>query len=304
MGARYSGNCAPGVNTTPPFGSVVELEEDGDLRLPDDAPRLCSVTVSGGTPDAWLRFSASRKSRVKASLSESVNCFCCQLYDWLIEVDSKIETGGHTANAFAPLVKEVIAYDLTPQMLEAASRFIEGNGHKNVTFVQGDAEALPFESETFDYVTCRLAAHHFPRVDLFIQESYRVLKRDGYLLLIDNVAPEREELDQFYNGIEKERDHTHHRAWKKSEWIRFLEEEGFLIEVMIRYEKRFHFPDWCDRVQLSSPERESLTQKILSAAPFIKGYFNVEIVDHQVIGFTAESVLIKAKKGGKNPSQI
>lgn len=210
--------------------------------------------------------------------------------------------GGHTANAFAPLVKEVIAYDLTPQMLEAARRFIEGNGHKNVTFVQGDAEALPFESETFDYVTCRLAAHHFPRVDLFIQESYRVLKRDGYLLLIDNVAPEREELDQFYNGIEKERDYTHHRAWKKSEWIRFLEEEGFLIEVMIRYEKRFHFPDWCDRVQLSSPERESLTQKILSATPLIKGYFNVEIVDHQVIGFTAESVLIKAKKGGKNPS--
>ncbi|WP_141305198.1 MULTISPECIES: hypothetical protein [unclassified Neomoorella] len=76
----------------------MDLEEDGGLRLPDDAPRLCGVTVSGGTPDARLRFSASRKAGFKASLSESVNCFCCQLYDWLIEVDSKIETGWQTAS--------------------------------------------------------------------------------------------------------------------------------------------------------------------------------------------------------------
>jgi ubiquinone/menaquinone biosynthesis C-methylase UbiE len=51
--------------------------------------------------------------------------------------------GGHTANVLAPLVQKVTALDLTPEMLDAAQRFINGNGHANVMFVVGDAEKLP-----------------------------------------------------------------------------------------------------------------------------------------------------------------
>ena len=48
-----------------------------------------------------------------------------------------IATGcGHTANAFAPLVKKVTALDLTEEMLAAAERFVIGNGHLNVEFIQ------------------------------------------------------------------------------------------------------------------------------------------------------------------------
>lgn len=42
--------------------------------------------------------------------------------------------GGHTANALAPLVRSVIAYDLTEEMLAAAEAFITGNGRTNVSF--------------------------------------------------------------------------------------------------------------------------------------------------------------------------
>lgn len=42
--------------------------------------------------------------------------------------------GGHTANALAPLVRSVIAYDLTEEMLAAAEAFITGNGWTNVSF--------------------------------------------------------------------------------------------------------------------------------------------------------------------------
>src|SRR6476469_6894089 len=79
--------------------------------------------------------------------------------DWLM---LDVATGGgHTALKFAPLVKKVVALDLTPQMLEAAEKFITSKGVTNVEFKQGDAENLPFEANTFDLVTCRIAPHNF-----------------------------------------------------------------------------------------------------------------------------------------------
>jgi len=67
--------------------------------------------------------------------------------------------GGHTALAFAPHAREVVASDLTPEMLAAAERFIAGQGVANVRYEQADAEALPFADGEFDVVTCRVAAH-------------------------------------------------------------------------------------------------------------------------------------------------
>src|SRR5258708_37256558 len=52
--------------------------------------------------------------------------------------------GGHTALAFAPFVREMVASDLTPEMLAAAEKFILDKGVTNVTFKIADAENLPF----------------------------------------------------------------------------------------------------------------------------------------------------------------
>ena len=46
--------------------------------------------------------------------------------------------GGHTALKFAPFVKKVVALDLTPQMLEAAEKFITSKGMTNVEYKEGD----------------------------------------------------------------------------------------------------------------------------------------------------------------------
>ena len=57
-------------------------------------------------------------------------------------------------------------------------------------FEAADAENLPFEHETFDLVTCRIAPHHFPDCALFVTECARVLKKDGLLLIQDHVLPD------------------------------------------------------------------------------------------------------------------
>ena len=78
--------------------------------------------------------------------------------------------GGHTALALAPRVREVVATDLTAEMLAAAERFIRGQGAANVTFREADAMALPFGDAEFDLVTCRIAPHHFPDAAQFVRE--------------------------------------------------------------------------------------------------------------------------------------
>lgn len=204
--------------------------------------------------------------------------------------------GGHTANALAPLVHKVTAMDLTPKMLTSAEKFITGNGHANVEFVEGDAGNMSFEDETFDIVTCRIAPHHFPNVKDFIKETCRVLKPGGRFLLDDNVAPEVDEFDHFYNKIEKIRDCSHFRAWKKSEWLHMLEAENFEIHELHRFEKYFEFADWCSRMHLTDDEVENLTDIMLNTNGYVKHKFRIQVADGKIESFKGEAVILSAVK--------
>lgn len=204
--------------------------------------------------------------------------------------------GGHTANALAPYVSHVTALDLTPAILASAKAFIDGNGHRNVHFIEGDAESLPFKDASFDIVTCRIASHHFPDVQRFTQEVFRVLRPDGQFLLDDNIAPENDRLDHFYNTVEKERDFSHFRAWKKTEWIRMIEESGFTIMEWHRVEKTFLYDSWCNRMKLSETKKEALNQYMLTAPDSVKKTFAIEEGDNKVVSFRGEAFVMKAVK--------
>jgi len=196
----------------------------------------------------------------------------------------------------APFCGNVVALDLTSEILSVARKFIESNDHGNVEFVQGDAEKLSFPDETFDIITCRIAAHHFPNVSAFVREAFRTLKRGGTFLLIDNVSPEREDFDQFYNRIEKQRDYSHHRAHKKSEWIQMLETTGFEMVESHCFPKTFIFEDWCRNMNVSKKTKEQLEETMLNSDKELKDKFKVVIKDQKLYSFTGESILIKVKK--------
>ncbi|WP_020007330.1 class I SAM-dependent methyltransferase [Salinicoccus albus] len=203
---------------------------------------------------------------------------------------------GHTANAISPLVHKVTAMDLTPEMLRSAEKFIKENARSNVEFVEGDAERMPFQEESFDIVTCRIAPHHFSNIEDFVQEVYRVLKPGGRFLLDDNVAPEDDELDHFYNKVERMRDYSHFRAWKKTEWLRMLELNGFDIQELHRFDKRFEFEDWCDRMHLSVAEKNNLNHLLTDAAEKIKQKFQIQSENDRIKSFQGEALLLSCVK--------
>ena len=69
----------------------------------------------------------------------------------------------------------------------------------NLTFVEANAEELPFEDNSFDAYTIAFGIRNVPRIDVALSEAYRVLKRGGRLLVLEFSEVEMPLLDRFYD---------------------------------------------------------------------------------------------------------
>ena len=67
--------------------------------------------------------------------------------------------------SLAPHAGHVVCLDATPAMLEVGKQESENHEIRNITFVKGYAEDLPFLDCSFDIVISRLAFHHFTNVE-------------------------------------------------------------------------------------------------------------------------------------------
>jgi ubiquinone/menaquinone biosynthesis C-methylase UbiE len=75
-------------------------------------------------------------------------------------------------------------------------RFCQAQHHlPSVTFLEGDAEQLPFRSETFDVVLNLESSHCYPQFEKFLAEVHRVLKPQGTFCYADVWFLEFLELD-------------------------------------------------------------------------------------------------------------
>ena len=173
---------------------------------------------------------------------------------------------GHTAFAFAPHVAHVIASDLTPEMLVVAEKLAAEKGIHNISFRQADAENVPFADGQFDLVTCRIAPHHFPDIDRFLQESARVLRPQGLIALVDNISPDDKIGADHYNAFEKLRDPSHGRCLSLEEWEQAFFAAGFDLLHQETDNKKIDFDDWANRMQVT-PDNKTRLRVMLVQAP-------------------------------------
>jgi ubiquinone/menaquinone biosynthesis C-methylase UbiE len=96
---------------------------------------------------------------------------------------------GHVSFHVAPLAGEVVAYDLSQQMLDVVSTAAAERGLGNISTVRGAAERLPFADGEFDFVFSRYSAHHWSDLGLALREVRRVLKPGGVMAFIDILSP-------------------------------------------------------------------------------------------------------------------
>ncbi|WP_458206988.1 class I SAM-dependent methyltransferase [Haladaptatus sp. NG-SE-30] len=196
---------------------------------------------------------------------------------------------GHTAGALADVdIPVVVAADATPAMVETATTTFEVPG------VVADAERLPFADSTFDAVTCRIAAHHFPNPRAFVREVARVLAPDGIFAFEDNVAPDDEHLADFFNRFEHLRDSSHGEAVSVERWHDWLREAEFTIEESATMRKELDYESWVERTNPDEERRATLDE--LVRQPEAERVYGVTLEDGAVDGFDNEKVLIRARK--------
>jgi len=75
------------------------------------------------------------------------------------------------------------------------------HNNKRVDYVQGDAENLSFENESFDAITSVEATHCFVSIEKFLKEAFRVLRPQGQLVITDFRTPESFEV--FFEQVER-----------------------------------------------------------------------------------------------------
>jgi ubiquinone/menaquinone biosynthesis C-methylase UbiE len=140
---------------------------------------------------------------------------------------------GALALALAPHVREVVAVDLVPELLEQGRK--RGERFPNVTFVEGDATELSFEPFSFDLAGSLRTLHHIARPELAVAELARVTRPGGRVLVVDQIASVDPVAAAELNAFERARDPSHARALADID-LRHLFESNELVLLRNEYE--------------------------------------------------------------------
>jgi SAM-dependent methyltransferase len=107
----------------------------------------------------------------------------------------------------------VTSIDNDPEMVGLARRRLEGR--ERVDVLEGSAQDLKFDDETFDAATARLVFQHLPDSNAALAELHRVLRPGGRLfitdidgdweLLLDPEPPHLEEVSGAFERLRSER---------------------------------------------------------------------------------------------------
>lgn len=103
---------------------------------------------------------------------------CCGTADWTIALAEAVGAEG-----------KVCGLDFSQNMLKVGEDKVEKRGLKNVELIHGNAMELPFEDNSFDYVTIGFGLRNVPDYLAVLKEMNRVLKPGGMAVCLDTSQP-------------------------------------------------------------------------------------------------------------------
>lgn len=103
---------------------------------------------------------------------------CCGTGDWTMALAEVVGEEG-----------KVVGLDFSHNMLEVGREKVKAARLPQVDMIQGNAMELPFEDNTFDYVTIGFGLRNVPDYMHVLQEMNRVLKPGGMAVCLETSQP-------------------------------------------------------------------------------------------------------------------
>ena len=93
-----------------------------------------------------------------------------------------------------------VVCDISPQMLEVGRRRVGAAGlDERISLVEGNAEALPLASRSFDAYTVAFGIRNVTQIEQALAEAYRVLRIGGRFLCLEFGHVDVPMLDRLYD---------------------------------------------------------------------------------------------------------
>ncbi|TWG25020.1 MULTISPECIES: class I SAM-dependent methyltransferase [Geobacillus] len=222
---------------------------------------------------------------------------------WKIDSVCDVACGaGHFGISFRDSASSITVVDPAENMLETAKRLAADKGVDNFQTVQAYAEEIPLEAQSFDLVVSRLAPHHFVDIQKAVCEMARIVKPNGYVVVIDLSGYEDQEIDEFNHQLEILHDPTHVRSYRAWEWKNFFTNAG--LNVVELHDWQMERPQgvsvkkWCEIASSGSEAEEKIRQLLRDAPPHYLEVMRIEERDNEYY-MPIKTVLIVGQKRGE-----
>jgi len=124
---------------------------------------------------AWRKETMKRMNVPKGATCLDV---CCGTADWTISLGHAVGDTG-----------KVIGLDFSQNMLSIGEKKVKEEQLNHVELMWGNAMELPFEDNTFDYVTIGFGLRNVPDYMQVLKEMHRVTKPGGQVVCLETSQP-------------------------------------------------------------------------------------------------------------------
>ena len=143
---------------------------------------------------------------------------------------------GTLSQLLAKKARKVIAVDNAPKMVEFGSKLAKKHGFRNLEYRLGDIEDPPIEENSIDLAIFSQALHHAIHPERAIAAAYRMLKKDGRVVVLDLLSHRFEKARDLYAD--------HWLGFSEVQLHQWLESAGFNdveVTVVSREKESPHF---------------------------------------------------------------
>ncbi|MBH5317961.1 demethylmenaquinone methyltransferase [Paenibacillus sp. GSMTC-2017] len=134
---------------------------------------------------AWRKYTMNKMNVQKGQNALDI---CCGTGDWTIDLANTSQTG------------KIVGLDFSQNMLNVAEvKVAKLSLGRQIELVQGNAMNLPYEDNTFDYVTIGFGLRNVPDYLQVLREMHRVVKPGGKVVCLELSKPTWQPFKSIYN---------------------------------------------------------------------------------------------------------